>query len=86
MVVDANPDNSNDNNNMMVVMIANDLPDEVTHLVALAPHLFPARDVWKHLDDWVKEGGDEILPWKRSALSCQCLYSMEKSLSCQRFY
>ena len=49
---------------MMVMMIANDLPDEVTHLVALAPHLFPARDVWKHLDDRVKEGGDEILPWK----------------------
>ena len=38
-----------------------DLPDEVTHLVALASHLFPARDVWKHLDQRVEEGRDEIL-------------------------
>ena len=39
----------------------NDLSDEVTHLVALAPHLLPARDVWKHLDQRVKEGRNEIL-------------------------
>ena len=64
-----------------MIMIANDLPDEVTHLVALAPHLFPARDVWEHLDHRVEEGGDEILSWKRSALSWQCFYSMEKVIS-----
>ena len=50
-------------------MFANDLPDEVTHLVALAPHLFPARDVWEHLDHRVEEGGDEILPWKISVVA-----------------
>ena len=52
----------------MMIMIANDLPDEVTHLVALAPHLFPARDVWEHLDDRVEEGGDEILSRKISVV------------------
>ena len=46
------------------MIIVNDLPDEVADLIALAPHLLPARDVWKHLDDRIKECGDKILTEK----------------------
>ena len=60
-------------------MTVNDLPDEVTHLVALAPHLLPTRDVWKHLDDRVKEGRDEILTLKifKSAVVPTFLYQQQ---------
>ena len=49
LVVDDNPNNSDDNNededdnkNKNKMLIESDLPYEVTHLVALAPHLLPA--------------------------------------------
>ena len=41
--------------------IVSDLPDEVADLLALPAHLLPARDVWKHLDQRIKESGDQIL-------------------------
>ena len=46
------------------MMIVNDLPDEVNDLV----ELLPARDVWKHLDDWIEEIGDQTLV---ICVSCQ---------------